>query len=133
MKFRAKRLDNGELVEGYYRLLYTNVHQITVVEKGGSHEEHDVDPNTLAMSTGVTDKNGVEIFGSVPVDGVMSKGGDIVSWERDYGETEIKIVKNRQPVSFEGGRWSVNSPMSLYAHHNETMLITGKQYEHGSE
>lgn len=73
MKFRAKRIGNGELVEGYYfktdnRYFITNENPFSV----------EIDHTTLAMATGQTDKNGVEIFGSVPVDGVMSRGGDVV-------------------------------------------------------
>lgn len=35
----------------------------------------EVLPSSLAMSTGIDDKNGLPIYGSFEVDGVMSKGG----------------------------------------------------------
>ncbi len=39
----------------------------------------EIDPSTLAMDTTVKAKNGEPIFGSIPVDGAMSDGGDEVN------------------------------------------------------
>jgi hypothetical protein len=41
----------------------------------------EVIPESVAMSTGLKDKNGKEIFGSIEIDGKMSRGGDIVKWD----------------------------------------------------
>ena len=38
----------------------------------------EIIPETLAMETLQLDKHGTKIYGSIPVDGVMSKGGDEV-------------------------------------------------------
>lgn len=38
----------------------------------------EVIPETVGMFTGKLDKNGKEIYGSIPINGKMSKGGDIV-------------------------------------------------------
>ena len=77
MKFRGKRTDNGEWVEGdihwgkYYRTAH--IHPAL-----GSNFSDNIYPDSVSMSTGQKDKNGVEIFGSIPIDGKISKGGDIV-------------------------------------------------------
>ncbi len=42
-----------------------------------------IDPATLALDTTIKDKHGKAIFGSVPVDGVMSKGGDRIKHRLD--------------------------------------------------
>ena len=72
IKFRGFRKDGKGWVEGYY------------LKKGNEHciwdndtlDIHIIIIESLSMFTGLPDKHGKEIFGSVPVDGVMSKGGD---------------------------------------------------------
>lgn len=58
--FKAKRIDNGEWVEGYY-MFYDNDHIIiTINEKGLLYER--VRPDTICQYTGLTDKNGCKIW-----------------------------------------------------------------------
>lgn len=56
IKFRAKRIDNGEWVEGHY---YDDMGEHIIVAEG-RHEV--VDESTLGQFTGLKDKNGVDIF-----------------------------------------------------------------------
>lgn len=105
MKFRAKRLDNGKEVEWYYVFRGAKKHQIVTDENLFPLE---IDPNTLAMATGQTDKNGTMIFGSVPVDGMgMSKGGDVLNCLTYNGSwQELNITKVR--VIFKNGAFIDN-------------------------
>lgn len=64
--FRAKRLDTGEWVEGFYlnnpewdRKLYGVAHWIVSCKNGIRYE---VDPATVGQFTGLVDKNGRRIF-----------------------------------------------------------------------
>ena len=61
--FKAKRMDNGEWVEGYYigPVSVLNVHEICDIhDTTGTRLE--VDPSTVCEYTGLTDKNGKKIF-----------------------------------------------------------------------
>ncbi len=62
----------------------------------------EVLPSSLAMSTGIEDKNGVEIFGSFPVDGVMSEGGsDIKILKEGFEKDAIgKVFYNKHFTGF---------------------------------
>ncbi len=70
--FRAKRLDNGEWVEGYYyRGTFSNELKTYIKQNAIDNDEgklfrydinYEVDTNTLCQYTGLTDKNGLKIW-----------------------------------------------------------------------
>lgn len=74
--FKAKTIDNGEWVEGYYVYDYCkNIHLIlrnelsTCLNAGSKPnredwtlEPYEIDPDTLCQLTGLTDKNGRKIW-----------------------------------------------------------------------
>lgn len=80
MKFRGKRKYGNEVITGYYNAIDGVHHYIFNDDNLNSPDWFEIDPTTLAMGTGVTDKNGTMIYGSVPVEGKMSKGGDVVTY-----------------------------------------------------
>lgn len=60
--FKAKRVDNGEWVEGYYGIAQIN-HGIWSRLKGNEfHSWYQVHPETVCQFTGLLDKNGKMIF-----------------------------------------------------------------------
>ncbi len=82
--FRANKT-NGEQIHGNYLQIpdsYGGVaHCLYVVTKHStfsSASTHAIDVNSLGMATGMKDVNGVEIYGSVMVNGVLSRGGDVL-------------------------------------------------------
>lgn len=65
IKFKAKRLDSGEWIEGDF---YAECGNAYIIEDRQSesmlnrNEAHQVNPSTVCMFTGLTDKNGKEIW-----------------------------------------------------------------------
>lgn len=104
--YKAKRLDNGEWVEGYHvfaekTLCYENVHVIFPGEN--LHFYYGVDPNTICRSTGKSIFNNINTFQYDPLGEYKDLGGTV--YENDliaiytvtYDDNDIPI-KNKIAV-----------------------------------
>ena len=91
--FRAKRLDNGEWVEGYVMIHDHDKATIFRQHQGdGSLEGFEVNPETVCQSTGLTDKNGNKIWET-----------DVCQYiESDEYENEKFVVKYGRHAEMHG-------------------------------
>lgn len=95
--FKAKRLDNGEWVEGYLVKYPSAIQvgdcspwyiQVPPVDPDDSGGKYNVDPSTVCEYTGLTDKNGKKVFVGDIIK--CSKGcPHEVVWLQEYGGTFI--------------------------------------------
>lgn len=109
--FRAKRLDNGEWVEGYlYRLEETLNPFIMCKNRNG--ESFEVDPSTVCQYTGLTDKNGKHIF-----------EGDKITMIFSHGQRTANVV------GFRGGSFGLHWKRAGVGHFAAFTGICHVEYE----
>lgn len=98
IKFRGVRTEIKLTVKGYY-VCENNKHFILVETKCGI-VWYQVHPESVAQFTGKLDKNKKEIYGSVEIDGKISRGGDrceiegIIVWSEDTCAFMVKYSGN---------------------------------------
>lgn len=132
--FKAKRIDNGEWVEGYHYKRIQNEEIVDAIEKCDgticSVKYYQIIPETLCQYTGLADKNGQKIWEN-----------DIVKKEfyTDYeafanSEEYIGVVKYEDCawcVSYERNGYKCNSPifMAMEYHDAEHFDVIGNIFE----
>ena len=132
-KFRAKTKENY-WIEGFLNISPSGIYSIT--EK---HNREIIIPESLSVTyTGLTDKNGKQIYASFEVDGKMSRGGDIINGigmleDNEGYETEIPL--DNLNVQFDGHRFTITDnikfPLQWYVNFLYQMAnieIIGKQW-----
>lgn len=119
IKFKAKRLDNGKLVEGYF---YAECGNTYIIENRQEESmlnrniTYEVDPSTVCQFTGLRDKNGKEIFEN---DLLYDEDSGIVS----------AIKWKRHVCGYVYEKAGMFSTMRVFASHTSLLKIIGNKFD----
>jgi uncharacterized phage protein (TIGR01671 family) len=116
IKFKAKRLDNGEWIVGSIIKSTAGVKERAyIVDNFSSMSDYSVvgvDPSTVCMFTGLTDKNGAPIY-----------EGDIVMHKDNNAERRGDINWDSKAAAFCFGQ------DFLVHYHSEDMVVVGNKFD----
>lgn len=109
IRFKAKRLDNGEWMEGEISHFEDTIWIVSIED---NWKCADVDPDTMCMFTGLKDKNGTPIY-----------EGDIVTYKDNNAERRGNIIWDSKATAFCFGQ-------DFLAHYpSENMTVIGNKYD----
>lgn len=103
-KFRGQT-KSGEWVVGGLTRGYVNdeLRYVYHVEDDELNLYLDIQPGTLSVSTGKLDSNGVEIFASFEVGGVMTDGGDVVEVKGNQDRSNNGVFEVKYMARWDSG------------------------------
>lgn len=136
--FKAKRKDNGEWVEGYYVYCRKRHYILPLLNEAIGYDEREdewieIEPDTICLFTGLSDKNGKKIWEN-----------DIVRYTFDYPSetaTENGLKERISSVFWSEwrGSWSVyaderkgkgmNNDLFKYARNGNTVEVIGNIFD----
>lgn len=96
IKFKAKRLDNGEWIEGEISHFENTIWIVPIGHELFHSGCAEVDPDTICMFTGLTDCEGKEIFEHDLIHFVGHKPtGEVIWSEEDYA---FMVASKNEPL-----------------------------------
>lgn len=119
IKFKAKRLDNGEWIEGYFYEENGNAYIIENRQKESMlnrNVTYEVDPSTVCQFTGLTDCEGKEIW-----------EGDIV--EREIYDLFNGSIKVKAVIEYLDGAFVAITDGIPYSLYFKYIKVVGNKFD----
>lgn len=119
IKFKAKRLDNAEWVEGYFYQECGNTYIIEDRQKDSKLNRNEtvlVDPSTVCQFTGLKDCKGNEIW-----------EGDIV--EREIYDLYKGFVKAKAVIGYSVGAFVAMVGIAPYPLYSQDVKVVGNKFD----
>lgn len=118
IKFKAKRLDNGEWLEGdlLHKGIRVFIYHPYINDKGFLIENVEVDPSSVCQYTGLKDKEGMDIF-----------EGDLL-YDEDSGiVSAIKWKRNICGYVYE--KAGAFATMRVFSNHTYFLKVIGNKFD----
>lgn len=118
IKFKAKRLDNGEWIIGSFvvmKIPALSKTTVGIVAEGGA-TLHEVDPSTVCQFTGLKDYEGKEIW-----------EGDIV--EREIYDLYKGSAKVKAAIEYKGSGFVVAINSETYSLYSKHIKVVGNKFD----
>lgn len=119
IKFKAKRLDNAEWVEGYFYQECGNTYIIEDRQKDSKLNRNEtvlVDPSTVCQFTELKDCEGKEIW-----------EGDIV--EREIYDLYKGFVKAKAVIEYSVGAFAAMVNIAPYPLYSQDVKVVGNKFD----
>lgn len=98
--FKAKRIDNGEWVEGLLTIMWGQYH---IINPNDENTAYPIDTDTICQYTGLTDKNGNKIWENDIIE--LDEDIYIVTWEEDDAMFALEDASIVEHFSHVDSKW----------------------------
>jgi uncharacterized phage protein (TIGR01671 family) len=135
IKFRGKRIDNGEWAYGFYGNGLVNVidnketyrHFIMVWDINGYFTDYEIDPKTVGQYTGMFDNKGDEVYEG-DILGTSNTNETYDVWDiPDFGYTVVEW--DQKYTCYQGSKWMWDTDNSQSVYDMKFVEVIGNIYE----